>query len=252
VPSSGVSPENHAQPPRPVATLFDEIRGALTRSIVAGELKPGDKLPTEAELAVRFGASRPTVNKAIRSLATDGLVTRRKRAGTIVLAQSSFWLPIFDVARYVSDLGQKYEFNILSRTVAENGVGTAQWPEIAAGAPLLALECLHFSGGVPIQHERRMINLEAVPEAATARFGITPPGLWLLHHVPWSASEHRIGAIGAGDTLAALFSIRRGAPCLGIHRTTRHNGQPLTTVTLTSPAGRFFLEGADAPICDGA
>jgi GntR family histidine utilization transcriptional repressor len=252
VPSSAASPEDHARRRRPVATLFDEIRGALTRSIVGGEFMPGDKLPTEAELAVRFGASRPTVNKAIGSLATDGLVVRRKRAGTIVLAQSAFWLPIIDVSRYVSDLGQKYEFNILSRTVSENGVGAVQWPEIATGTPLLAMECLHFSGDVPVQHERRMINLEAVPGAATACFETTPPGLWLLRHVPWSASEHRIGAIGAGETLATLFGIRRGTPCLGIHRTTRHHGRPLTTVTLTSPAGRFFLEGANAPIGDGA
>lgn len=255
MPSSAASPADPTRPGRrhrPVATLFDEIRGALTRSIVAGELKPGDKLPTEAELAARFGASRPTVNKAIGSLATDGLVVRRKRAGTIVLAQSAFWLPIIDVSRYVSDLGQKYEFTILSQSVAENGAGAVQWPEIAAGAPLLAVECLHFGGGVPVQHERRMINLQAVPGAAKANFETTPPGLWLLRHVPWSASEHRIGAIGAGETLVTLFGIRRGTPCLGIHRTTRHHGQPLTTVTLTSPAGRFFLEGADAPIGNGA
>lgn len=232
-------------------TLFDEIRGTLTRAIIGGVYKPGDKLPTEQQLAARFGASRPTVNKAIGSLATDGLVARRKRAGTIVLAQSAFWLPIIDVSRFVEDRGEEYEFQILSRAEVANGAAATLWPDLAVGTPLLALECLHFANSVAVQHERRLINLEAVPEAAKTRFEVTPPGPWLLRHVPWSASEHRIGAIGAGETMAGLFGIRRGTPCLGIHRATSHQGMPLTTVTLTSPAGRFFLEGGYAPIGDG-
>jgi GntR family transcriptional regulator, histidine utilization repressor len=234
----------------PTRTLFEEIRSALTREIIGGVHKPGDKLPTEHQLAQRFGASRPTVNKAIGSLATDGLVVRRKRAGTIVLAQSAFWLPIIDVSRYVQDRGEDYGFEILSRTECINGADGVHWPDTPAGTPLLALECMHFGNAIPVQHERRLINLAAVPEAARARFETTSPGLWLLRHVPWSASEHQIGAIGAGETLANLFGVRRGAPCLGIHRATNHRDVPLTTVTLTSPAGRFVLEGGYAPIGD--
>ena len=243
-------PEASVRRRRPTPTLFDEIRGSLTRAIIGGEYKPGDKLPTEQQLAERFGASRPTVNKAIGSLATDGLVVRRKRAGTIVLAQSAFWLPIIDVSRYVEDRGEDYEFQILSRAKVVNGADTTRWPDVADGTPLLTVECLHFSNAIPVQHERRLINLAAVPEAAKARFETSPPGPWLLRHVPWSASEHRIGAIGAGETLAKLFGVRRGAPCLGIHRATSHQGVPLTTVTLTSPAGRFVLEGGYAPVGD--
>lgn len=235
---------------RPTPTLFDEIRGDLTRAIIGGDYKPGDKLPTEEQLAERFGASRPTVNKAIGSLASDGLVARRKRAGTIVLAQSAFWLPIIDVSRYVQDRGEDYSFEILSRTERVNGVDGLNWPDAPADTPVLALECLHFGNAVAVQHERRLINLNAVPEAAKARFEKTPPGPWLLRHVPWSASEHRIGAIGAGDVLARLFGVRRGTPCLGLHRATSHRDVPLTTVTLTSPAGRFVLEGGYAPIGD--
>lgn len=237
---------------RVAPTLFDEIRGSLTSAIIGGVYKPGDKLPTEQQLAERFGASRPTVNKAIGSLAGDGFVVRRKRAGTIVLAQSAFWLPILDVSRYISDQGQDYTFEVLARTLTTNGSPGAHWDELAEGTPLLALECLHFGGGMPVQHERRLINLDAVPDAEKARFQDTPPGLWLLRHVPWSASEHRIGAIGAGETLAGHFAIKRGTPCLGIQRITRHQGKPLTIVTLTSPAGRFFLEGAYAPVGDDA
>jgi len=248
LPAPRTQTETNGHRRRPTPTLFDEIRGDLTREIIGGLYKPGDKLPTERQLAERFGASRPTVNKAITSLASEGLVVRRKRAGTIVLAQSAFWLPIVDVSRYVEDRGEVYDFQILSQSEIPNGTGATLWSELAMDAPLLALECLHFSNAIPVQHERRLINLEAVPEAMSARFERVPPGLWLLRHVPWSASEHRIGAVGAGSGLAQHFGIKRGTPCLGVHRVTRYRGTPLTTVTLTSPAGRFFLEGADTPL----
>jgi DNA-binding GntR family transcriptional regulator len=63
------------------ATLFDTIRETIQRSISNGDLKPGDRLPTEEQLTAKFNTSRPTINKAIRSLARDGFVETRKAVG---------------------------------------------------------------------------------------------------------------------------------------------------------------------------
>ncbi len=60
----------------------------LLASIQSGELKPGDRLPSEAELGKLFDASRITVAKAVHDLQRMGLVTRRPGAGTHVLAES--------------------------------------------------------------------------------------------------------------------------------------------------------------------
>ena len=59
---------------------------ALHREIQAGRWKPGDRLPSEAELVVRFGASRITVGRAVRELQLAGLVERRVGSGTYVRA----------------------------------------------------------------------------------------------------------------------------------------------------------------------
>lgn len=61
--------------------IFDH----LLTSIQAGELKPGDRLPSEAELGSLFDASRITVSKAVMELQRMGLVSRRPGAGTHVL-----------------------------------------------------------------------------------------------------------------------------------------------------------------------
>jgi GntR family transcriptional regulator of arabinose operon len=59
----------------------------LLSSIQSRELKPGDRLPSEAELGKLFDASRITVAKAVHDLQRMGLVTRRPGAGTHVLAE---------------------------------------------------------------------------------------------------------------------------------------------------------------------
>lgn len=59
----------------------------LLASIQSGELKPADRLPSEAELGKLFNASRITVAKAVHDLQRMGLVTRRPGAGTHVHAE---------------------------------------------------------------------------------------------------------------------------------------------------------------------
>lgn len=63
--------------------IFDHLLG----SIQSGELKPGDRLPSEAELGKLFDASRITVAKAVHDLQRMELVTRRPGAGTHVRAE---------------------------------------------------------------------------------------------------------------------------------------------------------------------
>jgi GntR family transcriptional regulator, arabinose operon transcriptional repressor len=60
----------------------------LLAGIKSGALKPGDRLPSEAELGKLFEASRITVAKAVHDLQRMGLVNRRPGAGTHVLAEN--------------------------------------------------------------------------------------------------------------------------------------------------------------------
>ena len=61
--------------------VFDDIRSAIT----SGRLAVGARLPSEAQLASRFGVSRPIVREALRSLQTLGLTQTRTGSGTYVL-----------------------------------------------------------------------------------------------------------------------------------------------------------------------
>ena len=64
--------------------LYLQIKALLEKSLDAGEWRPGEAIPSETELARRFGVSQGTVRKAIDALAADNLVVRRQGKGTFV------------------------------------------------------------------------------------------------------------------------------------------------------------------------
>jgi GntR family transcriptional repressor for pyruvate dehydrogenase complex len=64
--------------------LSEEVSGDLQRRIVSGELKPGDRLPTEKGLGDAFGVSRAVVREAIARLKADGLIETRQGSGAFV------------------------------------------------------------------------------------------------------------------------------------------------------------------------
>jgi len=66
-------------------TLAEEVVGNLTQRITAGELKPGDKLPTESEVMATMGVSRTVVREALSRLQASGYVETRHGIGTFVL-----------------------------------------------------------------------------------------------------------------------------------------------------------------------
>ena len=71
--------------PVSVTRLSDELAGQIRRLIVSDDVAEGARLPSERELAERFGASRPTVSQALRTLALMGLVEIRRGSGAYVL-----------------------------------------------------------------------------------------------------------------------------------------------------------------------
>src|SRR6201994_2961465 len=80
------------QPPRivrePGTTVHAQIEDWLAGEIAVGALVPGDRLPTEHDLAAWFGVSRMTLRHALAELARRGLVTRTvgRHGGTFVAA----------------------------------------------------------------------------------------------------------------------------------------------------------------------
>jgi GntR family transcriptional regulator len=68
--------------------LYRQIKALITQSLVSGEWRPGDLIPSEIELASRFSVSQGTVRKAIGELAGENLLVRQQGKGTFVASHS--------------------------------------------------------------------------------------------------------------------------------------------------------------------
>jgi GntR family transcriptional regulator, transcriptional repressor for pyruvate dehydrogenase complex len=63
---------------------YKQVSAEIERRIMTGELRPSDVLPSEADLAERFGVNRATVREGIRRLESDGFVRRVSRKRLVV------------------------------------------------------------------------------------------------------------------------------------------------------------------------
>ena len=68
--------------------LYRQIKKLITQSLVSGEWRPGDLIPSEIELASRFSVSQGTVRKAIGELAGENLLVRQQGKGTCVASHA--------------------------------------------------------------------------------------------------------------------------------------------------------------------
>jgi DNA-binding FadR family transcriptional regulator len=95
----------------------DSIAAVLGAEILSGARKPGDRMPTDAEMLKKFGVSRVVTREIIKTLAAKGMVISKMKLGTIVLDPAHWnWLDP-DVLSWRVSLGMDVEFMAQITTV---------------------------------------------------------------------------------------------------------------------------------------
>ncbi|WP_166802102.1 histidine utilization repressor [Microvirga pakistanensis] len=233
--------------------LYQRIRDDIEAKIMSGEWPPGHRVPFEHELMAKYGCSRMTVNKVLSTLAVNGLITRRRRAGSVVAEPSTRQavLEIQDFAREAARTGTVYRFRILSRSIEPIDAAAAQRTGLPPGTEMLCVSTLHIMDDVPQAFEQRLINLATVPEADKEAFRDDPPGTWLLRRVPWTDAEHIVRAVNADASMAKRLQTQTGAACLVLERRTWQAGAFVTEARITYPGERHHLVGHFSPSFKG-
>jgi len=223
----------------PDPVTFRDIKSALLHRIVRGDWAPGALLPGEVDIAQEFGCARATVNRAMRELAEDGIVERKRKAGTRVrpspLRAARFEIPL--VRREIEAQGGAYGYALLARDVVAAEGTLAARLGLAVGDAALHLTCLHCSDGAPYQHEDRWINLAALPQAQEVDFSVRGPNEWLVETVPYSEAEISFSATPADGELSRHLRCAPGTALFRIDRTTWWQGRALTRVALVFRPG---------------
>lgn len=231
--------EAHTKARTEARTVVARVRDRIAALIRDDGLKPGDRLPTEAQLTGRFAISRPAVREALKLLEQDGIIFVVHGRGRFVspVAAVTVDRPI-TVFESVTDMARKSGYATVTRvlSVSEIPVG----PEIAQrlglepGAPALRLEKLRLLSGLPILYSVETLPRHLLPADLS---GVDWSGSLLdildgFGQRP-SMSAAAVSAVDLPAEVAALYGLSGFGPALLIVETCRN------------PAGRPVIHAAD-------
>lgn len=229
--------------------IWLQIRRTLMAEIHSGRWPPGTRIPAEMDLTEHFQTSRMTVNKAIQSLASEGVLQRRRKIGTVVSerAQERPVFEIWDTADVIIRSGAEYGYRLLKREIVKDDPAKRALLNVSSKTQLMWIRCVHFADGKPFQLEERLVNIDAAPEIVSQPLDTLGAGPWLISHVPWTQAEHMISACEAGPAEAAALDLRVGSACLVVERRTWNGELPVTLARLWHPGAQHRLFGRFEP-----
>lgn len=136
------------------------VREELVRWIEEGRLPGGTRLPSEPELADQLHVSRATLREALQSLATDGMIRRRRGSGTFVLDRprvaNSFDLN-FGVTQAIRAAGMTPGTAGAAWRVEPATIGDAERLGVAAGTSLVVIDRTRTADGQPVVFSRDIL-----------------------------------------------------------------------------------------------
>ncbi|MCA8888668.1 MAG: UTRA domain-containing protein [Parvularculaceae bacterium] len=210
------------------------LKESIRIRIISGEWPPDTVMPGEADLAQEYGCSRTTVNRALQSLADDGLIERKRRAGTRVkdvpTRQAKIQIPL--VRHEVEATGAQYGHHVLLREIAKPPQPVATRLRLSSGDDAFHLHTVHLADNQPLAFEDRWVNVAAAPGILTAPLDAISANEWLLRQVPYSSGDVAFCAKIAGETEANALGVPVGSALFTIDRVTWRDGEFITAMRL--------------------
>ncbi len=198
--------------------VWKAIAEALRGDLAEGRYAPGDRLPTEAALADRFGVNRHTVRHGIAALVDEGLIRTRRGAGAFVAATPTDY-PIGKRVRFHENLlaaGRRPEKRILQVEERAATQGEAKVLLIAQSAPVCAYHGLSLADGQPVAVFESLFPLTRLPgmSAALETTGSVTEALGAVGVSDYTRASTRLTAVRATATQALHLQVREGDPLL--------------------------------------
>ncbi len=222
---------------------YRQLAEQFRKAITSGKYKPGDALPTEMEICETHKVSRHTARDALRILTDDGLIERRRGAGTVVAARGTpaFAQPIGDfdaILQYARDSS----FEITTRQDADeetlDRLGlTGDYVQLigfrrVADQPPQAITAVYIRADVAPN-----------PDAIAAMKGSISEWIEDHHAVSVERVMQRMEAVALNKSQADRLNLSTGYPALRTVRRYRDaSGEILLLSESLHPAGRFAYE----------
>jgi len=230
----------------PRIPIYLRLRDELAARIASQEWRAGEAIPSESELAGRYGVAVGTLRKTLDLLVAEGQLERMQGKGTYV-RRPRFEASLFRFFRFQNQAGErriptgrvlKVEVTALPSTVASS-------LSLPAGAPAIHLDRLRLMDGVPLLAESIWLPFDRFQALA----GIRPEDFGDLLYPLYeercgqtiASAEENLTAEAVGPDCARLLGIKPGAPVMVIERLAfGYDHQPLEWRRSRGPADHFL------------
>jgi GntR family transcriptional regulator len=208
--STGTMPNRNGEP------AYRKIQNAVRRRIDSGQLKPGDVVPSERELARIHNVSLMTARHALTELARDGVVERRHGAGTFVAPPKVHFNKLLGYTEQMASLGLTAQSRIVSSSVVNREHEIAARLGLPPTARLGRLERVRLAAEEPVALEVCYWSTDEYPALMNAPLDKVSLFSVLEREcgVELAYADEEIDATDADQRMAELLTLPRGTPLL--------------------------------------
>lgn len=232
-----------------IAPLYQRIKTYISDQIFTGNLAPNGRVPSEHELVRRFSVSRMTVNRALKELEMEGLLTRVPGVGTFVAQTQTtgHLLQVTNIADDVRERGHEYSVEVVKHERVLPPKSIATWMDISSRKKIYYTIVLHKENDLPIQLEERYVSPVGAPTYKNIDLEKFTPSGFLLANVPLQRVEHTVRAIVPRSFVRHKLEMKKNVPCLVLDRKTWSQGTPVSFVHLYHCGDAYALSDSFLP-----
>jgi len=223
MPETSSPPAARAETTPSFSPLYQQIKALLVTGLEAGQWQPGQPIPSETELATRFGVSQGTVRKAIDEMAAENLLVRRQGKGTFVATHAEAQTQ-YRFLRLTPDAGAPatLQRRLLDCRRMRAPVEVARLLALKAGEAAVQVRRLLLADGKPVVLDDLWLPGTAFKGLTMERLEAWRGPLYRLFEAEFAVrmirAEEKIRAVVADAEEAALFGVAPGSPLLSVER----------------------------------
>ena len=208
--SSGTMPNRSDEP------AYRKIQNAIRRRIDSGQLKPGNNVPSERELARIHSVSLMTARHALTELARDGIVERRHGAGTFVAPPKIHFNKLLGYTEQMASLGLTAQSKIVTSSIVHREPEIAARLSLPPNARLGRLERVRLAADEPVAFEVCYWSVEEYPALMNAPLDKISLFAVLEREcgVELAYADEEIDATDADPRMTELLMLPKGTPLL--------------------------------------
>lgn len=200
--------------------VYIEMHNKIRHLIVSNEWKKGTKIPSERTLAEEFNVSRMTARQAVSSLVEEGLLERKRGAGTFVASEKVreklSGIPSF--TETIEKLVKKPSSKLVSYYTKRASESEAEKLNIDQDETVLVMERIRYADNEPICFEVATLPLNIIKEFSKEQLTQHLYRTLSDNGFEVARAEQTISATLASEKVAELLQVKRESPILRLRQ----------------------------------